>query len=78
MATKNVFEFVSGNLCVVSLRRMKIIPAKGLSAPFIVLSRNEIMDLLLAQISRIHTSRKDPKSRVALTAGIDATDLMKA
>ena len=75
---KNVFQFVSGGLCEVSLRQMKTIAAKRHSAPFIVISRNEIIDLLLARISRIFTGRKDPESRVAFTSGIDATALVKA
>ena len=45
---------------------------------FIVLSRDEIIDLLLARISQICTVRKDPKLRDAFTAGIDATDLVKS
>ena len=75
---KKTFEFVSGNLCGVSLSRMKMIAAKRRSALFIVLSRDEMIDLLLARISRICTGKKDPKSRVAFTAGVDATALVKA
>ena len=44
---KGAFEFVSGNLCGVSLRRMKTISAKRHSSLFIGLSHNEIIDLLL-------------------------------
>ena len=57
---------------------MKKIAAKRCSALFIGLSRNEIIYLLLARISQIHMVRKDTKSRVALTEGIDETALVKA
>ena len=56
---------------------MKTISENGRSDLFIGLSRNEIIHLLLARIGRIHMVRKDPKSRVAFTAGIDATALVK-
>ena len=75
---KKALEFGSGNLCGVSLRRMKTIAAKRLSVLFIGLSHDEIIDLLLARISWIHTVRKDPKWRVAFTAGIYATAIMRA
>ena len=75
---KKEFEFVSGNLCGVSLRRMKTITAKRHSALFIGLSRDEIIDLLLACSSRVCTGRNDPKPRVAFTAGINTTALVKA
>ena len=75
---KKAFEFVSGNLCGASFRRMQMIAEKRSPAPLIRLFCNEIIDMLLARISRICTSRKDPKSRFALTSGIDATALMKA
>ena len=57
---------------------MKTIAAKRRLAPFIRLSRDEIIDLLLSRISRICTGRKDPKLRVAFTAGIETTALVKA
>ena len=75
---KKAFEFVAGNLCGVSLCWMKTIAAKRRLAPFIGLSRDKIIDLLLAHISRICTVRKDQKSRVDFTAGIDETALVKA
>ena len=56
---------------------MKTIAAKRRLAPFIRLSRDEIIDLLLARISWICTGRKDPKSRVAFKSGINATALVK-
>ena len=71
--------FISpGNLCGLPLRRIKTVAAKRCSAPFIGLSRNEIFDLLISRISRIPTGRKDPKSRVDFTEGIDATALVKS
>ena len=57
---------------------MKTILAKKLSALLIRLSHDEIIDLLLSRISRILTGRKYPKLRVAFTAGIGATDLVKS
>ena len=57
---------------------MKTIAEKRQSALFIRIARNEITDLILARISRIFTGRKDPKSRVAFTAGIETTALVKA
>ena len=54
---KKVFEFVLGNLYGVSLRRMKTIAANRRSAPFIGLSRDEIIDLILSRISWICTGR---------------------
>ena len=75
---KKAFEFVSGNLCGVPLSRMKTIAAKRRSYQFIGLPRDDIIDLLLSRISRICTGRNDPKSRVAFTAGIGITDLVKA
>ena len=75
---KKVFEFVSGNLCGVSLRRMKTIAGKRRSFPFVGLSREEIIGLILARISRICTGGNDQKSRVAFTAGINETALVKA
>ena len=57
---------------------MKTIAEKRRSALFIRIARNEITDLILALISRIFTGRKDPKSRVAFTAGIETTALVKA
>ena len=56
---------------------MKTIVAKRQSALFIRLSCNEIIDLLLSRISRILTGRNYPKLRVAFTAGIVSTDLVK-
>ena len=57
---------------------MKTIAAKRRSSSFIRLSRDEIIYLILACISRIRTGRKDPKLRVAFIAGIDANSLVKA
>ena len=57
---------------------MKTIAAKRLSSPFIGLFHNEIIDLLLARISRIHTGRKNPKPIFDFTAGIDTNALVKA
>ena len=57
---------------------MKIIVAKRRSSLFIRLSRDEIIYLILASISRIFTGRNYPKSRVAFTVGIDATAIVKA
>ena len=57
---------------------MKIIAAERRSDPFLGLSRDKIIDRLLACISRICTGTKDPKLRVAFTEGIDATDIVKA
>ena len=75
---KKEFEFVSGNLCGVSLRRMKKIATKRRSDPFIGLSSDEMIDLILVRISRIYTGRNNPKSRVTFTSGIDANDLVKS
>ena len=74
---KKAFEFVSGNLCGVSLRRIKKVAAKRFSAPFIGLYRDEIIYLILSRISRICTSRKDPKLRVDFKAGIEKNPLVK-
>ena len=52
---------------------MKTISAKRRSEPFLVISRDEIIDLLLSRISRICTGIKDPKYRVNFTAGFDTT-----
>ena len=75
---KKAFKFVSGNLCGVLLRRIKTIAAKRCSAPFIILSRDEVIYLLLSRISRICTGRKDPKLRADFKAGIEKTSLVKA
>ena len=75
MAKKKAFNFVLGNLFGVPLSWMKNISAKRCSAPFIRIFQDEIIDLLLAHIIWICTGRKDPKLRIALTAGIDTTDL---
>ena len=57
---------------------MKTISEKRRSAPFIGLSRDEIINPILARISHIRTGRKDPKSRVDFTSGIDTTYHVKA
>ena len=57
---------------------MKTISEKRRSSLLIGISCDEIIDLFLASISRICMGRKDPKSRVAFTEGIDATALVKA
>ena len=57
---------------------MKTIASKRRSALFIGLSCNEIIDLLLAPISRICTGRKDPKLMVAFIARVDTTTLVKS
>ena len=57
---------------------MKTIAAKRHSSPFIGLSRDEIIDLFLARISRICTGRKDLKSRVDFTVEIKTTAILKA
>ena len=75
---KKAFDFVSGNLYGVSLRRMKMITEKRRPDLFSGLSNDEIIDLIIARISQTCMGRKEPKSRVALTLGIDATFLMKA
>ena len=56
---------------------MKTIATKRRSDPFVVLYCDEIIDLLLAHISRICTVRKDPNSRVNFTVVISATALVK-
>ena len=48
------------------------------SDPFVGISRDEIIDLLLPLISRICTDRKDLKLRFDFIAGIGATALVKA
>ena len=75
---KEAFGFVSGNLFGVSLRRIKTIATKRRLDPFIRLYPDEIIFLLLARTSRILRVRKDPKSRIDFTSGIDATTLVKA
>ena len=74
---KKALKFVSGNCYWVPLSRIKTIAEKRRSATFIGLSHNETIDLLIELISRIHTVRKDPKSRVDLTAGINKNTLVK-
>ena len=75
---KKAFEFVSGNICGVSLRWIKKITEKRRSAPSIGIFLDEIIDLILARIIQIHMVRKDLKFRFAFTAGIYTTDLVKA
>ena len=57
---------------------MKRIVEKRHSSLFIRISCDEIIYLIIACISRIHTGRKDPKLRVTFTSGIDKTALLKA
>ena len=57
---------------------MNFFSEKRCSALFIGLSCDEIIYLIISRMSRIRTSRKDPKSRVDFTAGIDAPDLLEA
>ena len=72
------FQFVSGNLCSVSLRQIQRITAKARSSPFIDLSQDDVMSRLTEQFRKIRAARRDSTSRVSFTAGIDGTVLVKS
>ena len=71
------FQFVSGNLCSVSLRQIQRLTAKARSSPFIELSQDDVMSRLTQQFGKIRAARRDSTSRVSFTAGIDGTVLVK-
>ena len=72
------FQFVSGNLCSVSLRQIQRLTAKARSSPFIDLSQDDVMSRLTEQFRKIRAARRDSTSRVSFTAGIAGTVLVKS
>ena len=73
---KRAFEFVSGNLAGVSLRWMKHLTAKKRPPPFIHVSDDDLVQRITSHVSKIRASGGNPKRRVALSIGIDATALV--
>ena len=75
--SKVSFEFLSGNLCAVSLRHMKVLCERRRMKPFIDLDQNDIVTPLCDHMVEIRKRRSDPDSRVAFTAGFGGTVIVK-
>ena len=75
--SKASFDFFSGNLCVVSLRHMKVLSARRSTKKFIDFDCNDIVTWLCDHMVEIRKQRSDPDSRVAFTAGFGGTVLVK-
>jgi hypothetical protein len=75
------FEYVSANLCSVSLQHIEHLTRERRLAPFIGIGGNEIVNRLrmhFAQICEKWKQAGSPFHRVAFTAGFDGTVLMKS
>jgi hypothetical protein len=77
---RKAFQFVSANLCSVSVRHIACITSKKRSAPFIDLDENEMVYRVKEHIQKIRSLCVEaglPK-QVAFTAGFDGTVLAKS
>ena len=72
------FEYVSGNLCGVSLRHVKRVISSKRGPPFMNMSTNEIVALVKSQIALVRKNSGNSTRRVVFSLGIDATVLVKA
>ena len=77
---RKAFQYVSGNLCSVSVRHIARLTSKRRSAPFIDLDEDEMVIRIKEQISKVrhHRVKAGLPERVAFTAGFDATVLSKS
>ena len=75
---KAAFEYVSGNLCGISARHIARLNAKLREASFVSLTKRDIVEQVTKLFSKIRLNWKDPKKRIALTVGIDATVVNKS
>ena len=75
---KTAFEYVSGNLCAVSLRWIKKLIADQREHAFINLCQQQMVDLIDDCISKIRVGCGDSPMRVAFTVGVDDTCLVPA
>ncbi len=77
---KKAFQYVSGNLCSVSVRHIARLTSKKRSAPFIDLNEDEMVVRIKEQINKIryHRIQAGLSERVTFTAGFDATVLSKS
>ena len=75
---KKAFEYVSGNLCSVSLRWIQKLIARKRSAPFIQLSRDDMVQRLVNRFTQIRQRIGNPTQRLAFSVGVDATCVVSA
>ena len=79
---KKGFEFVSANLCSVSLRHIERLTRERRPPPFIGIDQAEMVNRLKNHFARIREKRTKSSpslsSRIAFTAGFDGTVLVKS
>jgi hypothetical protein len=77
---RKAFQFVSANLCSVSVPHIARITSKKHSAPFINLDKDEMVFRVKEHIQKIRSQRVEAglSEQVAFTAGFDATVLAKS
>ena len=78
---RKAFEYVSANLCSVSLRHIERLTQARRPAPFIGISQSEIVIRLRQHFDRIRLKRKQAgssRTRVAFSVGFDGTVLVKS
>ena len=77
---KKAFQYVSGNLCSVSVRHVARVTSNKRSTSFIDLNEDEMVVRIKEQISKVrhHRIQAGLSERVAFTAGFDATVLSKS
>ncbi len=81
MHNQKGFEYVSANLCSVSLGHIKPLTRERRPAPFIDIDGNEIVNRLRMHLAQIREKRKQagsPIHHIAFTAGLDGTVLVKS
>lgn len=74
---RRAFEFVSGNLCLMSLRQAERLCADRRATPFIFVEEEEMKSMLLSFMKNIRERSGDDSTRVVFSIGIDATATVK-
>jgi hypothetical protein len=76
-SNRKAFQFVSANLCSVSVQHIAHITSQKQSAPFINLDKDEMVFQVKEHIQKIRSRRLQAglSEQVAFTAGFDATVL---
>jgi hypothetical protein len=77
---RNTFQFVSANLCSVSVRHIAHITSQKQLAPLINLDEDEMVFQVKEHIQKIRSRRVEAglSERIAFTTGFDATVLAKS
>ena len=74
---KRDYGFISTNLCSIYLRYANRLSAANRERPFIFHDKNDIIDLVGKQVTKIHHYFGDKPMNVAMSLGVDANIIVR-